>query len=302
MRICYFIQNHLPPAQAVRLVRALRTGKDPVIVVSHDPWAGLCTTGTVRDALPDVPVLEVRERARRGYFSLLEPYFDAVEWLRDNRVDYHWIVYLSAQDFPTRPLRDLESLLADPACDAYLRFWDVSDPENPWGRPKQGIRRYFYQYRDAPVSVRPLLPVLRRLNGVQPFVHTHLVYGPRVGVRRNPPFAACFGGKQWTTIRRQCAEYVLDRVRENTDVVRWFRRTVCPDEAVVQTLLAASGQFRLCDDDLRFADFAGTESGSPRELTLEDLPRILDRRYYFARKFGAGSEVVERLEEIVTSG
>jgi hypothetical protein len=78
---------------------------------------------------------------------------------------------------------------------------------------------------------------------------------------------------------------VTAEVRADGPLVRWFRRTVCPDEAVVQTLLSTSNRFRLVDDDLRYADVAGSRNGRPRTLTAEDLPRITAGPYYFARKF-----------------
>ncbi|HEX9943138.1 MAG TPA: beta-1,6-N-acetylglucosaminyltransferase [Thermoanaerobaculia bacterium] len=294
MRLCYFIQNHLAPPQAGRLVRTLRRSPSaPFILVGHDQFAGQCSADDLRRAL-DVDVFATREPARRGYFSLLQPYFDAVEWLAERGIAYDWLVYLSAQDYPTRPLASFEALLATSGCDGFLRYWDAFDPENPWGRRKQGLRRYGYQYFDAPGWSAPALRLLRPLNGLQSWAHFHLVYGPRVGVRRGrPPFGdsrRCYAGTQWTTLRRACAEHVAERVRSECDVVRWFRRTICPDEALVQTLLLDSGRFQLRNDDLRYADVAGSRTGRPRTLTERDLPVLTGGPWYFARKFDLGQD------------
>jgi hypothetical protein len=289
MRVCYFIQNHLPPAQVCRLVGTLRRARpDAFVLVCHDAFAGHCPAAALRRAL-EAPVLETREPARRGYFSLLAPYFDAVEWLAAHGVAYDWLAYLSAQDYPTRPLASFEAKLAASGCDGYLRFWNAFDAVNPWGRRHQGRRRYAYQYADAPRWTEPALRLLRAANGLQSLLHVHLVYGPRIGLhaKRTPfgPGLACYAGTQWTTLRRAAAEYVTAEVRADGPLVRWFRRTVCPDEAVVQTLLSTSNRFRLVDDDLRYADVAGSRNGRPRTLTAEDLPRITAGPYYFARKF-----------------
>jgi hypothetical protein len=289
MRICYFIQNHLGPAQVCRLARAIRRSQpEAFILVAHDGFAGHCSAGELRQAL-DVEVFALREPARRGYFSLLQPYFDAIEWLSDHDVPYDWIVYLSAQDYPTQPLRDFEALLATSGCDGFLRYWDACSPVNPWGRRKQGRCRYYFQYFDAPPWISPALRLLRWGNRVQSRVHCHLVYGCRVGVRWNkPPFEPahpCYAGTQWTTLSRGCAEYIAENARGDTPLIRWFRRTICPDEAVIQTLLVNSGRFHLRNDDLRYADFAGSTNGRPRLLTARDLPAITESPYYFARKF-----------------
>lgn len=310
MRICYLVQNHLAPAAARRLVGTIRRSQpDALFLVVHDPFAGHATAEEVRRALAPTgaEVLAARERPRRGYFSLLEPYLLGLEWLAGRGAPYDWVVYLSAQDYPVRPLASFASLLATSGCDAFLRSWNALDRETPWGRPRQGLHRYFYQYRDAPPWTRPALRLLRALNGVQPWMHVHLVYGPRVGLRRPSPFGpglACYAGTQWSTLSRACAEHVVEQVRADAPLIRWFRRTVCPDEAVVQTLLVNAQRFRLRNDDLRYADFTGSRSGSPRVLTVADLPAITAGPWYFARKFDPSGEgeVLDRLDEIIGGG
>jgi hypothetical protein len=289
MRICYFIQNHLPPAQVRRLIGTLRRSQpDSFILVGHDGFAGHCTADELRRAL-DVDVLAIREPAQRGYFSLVQPYFDAVEWLSNRGIAYDWIAYLSAQDYPTQPLQSFETLLTTSGYDGFLRFWDARDGERAWGRRRQGLRRYFFQYFDAPRWTSAALRPLRSLNGLQSLVHFHLVYGPRIGLRWvRSPFGrdlTCYAGSQWTTLRRACAEYVVESARREEKLMQWFRRTVCPDESVVQTLLLNSGRFTFRDDDLRYADFTDSRDGRPRTLSAGDLPVLTSGSHFFARKF-----------------
>ncbi|HYG61460.1 MAG TPA: beta-1,6-N-acetylglucosaminyltransferase [Thermoanaerobaculia bacterium] len=300
MRLCYFIQNHLAPSQVARLVRTLRrTRPDAFILVCHDELAGYAAVEEVRRAV-DADVFTAREPARRGDYSLIQPYFDALEWLAARGVAYDWIVYLSGQDYPTQPLRRLEERLATGGYDGYLRFWDVRDAENPWGRRHQGIRRYFYQYTEAPAWTAPALRLLKALNGVQSWIHVQMTYGPRIGLRRRPPFGpelTVYTGKAWTILSRACAEHVAESGRSQGELVRWFQRTLVPDEAVVQTLLVNSGRFRLCNDDLRYMDFTGSRDGRPRTLTERDLPVLTGGEYYFARKFERDSRVLDLLDE-----
>lgn len=303
MRVCYFIQNHLGPFQVRRLVEAVRRSRpDSFLLIAHDEFAGHGSAGELRQAV-GVDVFATREPAKRGYFSLLEPYFDAVDWLSVHGIDYDWLVYLSAQDYPTQPLRDFEALLASTRYDGFLRFWDAADPVNPWGRRRQGVVRYHYQYSDAPIWARSALPLLNKVNKLQPLVQCHLTYGPRIGIRRRrrQPFNdtfRCYAGTQWSVLRRTCAEYVAERVRSGDPLIQWLRRTVCPDEAVVQTLLVNSGRFQLADDDLRYVDMSGTRDGRPRTLTVEDLPVLTSGPYFFARKFDAAgsSDVLDLLD------
>ncbi len=288
MRIAYLVQNHRCPRQAARLLAALRRGGDPRILVVHDEFAGECSARELARVL-DVEVLPARRPVRRGYLSMLDPFFDGVAHLADHPPGYDWLVYLSAQDYPVRPLAELERMLEATPFDGFLRFWPAFDPRNPWRRPKQGVRRYLFQYRDAPRWTLPLLHLLRPLNGAQGLVHFHLVYGPRVGLRGlRPPFHAgfhCWAGLQWSVLRRAAAEAALADFEANPRLAAWFARTICPDEALVQTLLVNSGRFQLCDDDLRYERFAGSRDGHPHLLTRADLPEILASGKHFARKF-----------------
>lgn len=293
--IVYLVQNHRPPGQLARLVRALGSGSPgALVVVVHDAQAGLATTAEVEHAT-GVPVLPTLERARRGYFSLIAPYADAVAWLAARGEDYDWLVYLSAQDYPARPLAELETLLAQSDTDGFLRLWRAFAPGPCWRR-HQGELRYRLQYRDVGSALLRLLRLVRFLNAWQRRLHLHLVYGPRFGIRpRRSPFESgleCWGGTQWTTLRRAAAEHVAERVLEGGELVEWFRRTVCPDEALVQTLLMAAGRFRLVDDDLRYVDFSGRRDGHPRTLLRRDLDSVIASGKIFARKLDSAIDPV----------
>lgn len=303
MRVCYLIQSHREPRQLLRLVTTLkRLSPEAVVLVCHD------TTGCALDpaaltALPGVHVLAVPGPIERGRLSLLEPYFRGVEHLRALGVDYDWLVYLSAQDYPTQTLARSEAFLAAADCDGFLRFWPALAPDTPWGRPKQGDRRYLFRYYDPPRSAVPLVRLLKPLNGLQPWVHAHLTYGPRLGVRRrSTPFGkgrTLYGGSQWTTLRRACAEFVLEAVERERELIEYYRRTVCPDESLVQTLLVNAGRFRLCDDNLRYVDVQGCRGGRPRLLGVADLPLLTAGGHHFARKFDLAHDarVLDLLDE-----
>lgn len=286
MRVAYFVQSHRSPRQVERLLGALRRGSpDALLVVGHCP-AGEPLNAAVLDAL-GVLHFTHRQRCHRGYWSLLEPYFDAVELLSRQLGDYQWLVYLSGQDYPIRPLAELEAVLAATDYDGYLTYRPV-DARSPDGRRRQGRVRYLYRYFELP-GWEAVLRFVRPLNKLQNGFNVHLTYGPRLGIRARFPGAAAgqapFVGSQWTTLRRRCAEQLLATARSRDQVVAHFERTVCPDEAFAQTVLINDGSFRLFNDNLRFVDFQGDRNGHPRTLTRADCPALVAGNYYFARKF-----------------
>ena len=308
MRVCYFVQSHQNPPQVVRLVRTLHAASPGArILVGHDARACRLT----RDELPAAPGIGLFHPAApivRGTLSPLAPYFEALDRLKESGADYDWLIYLSGQDYPTQPPRRAEAFLADAEADVFLRYWEAFAPENPWGRRRQGVVRYGYQYRSAPRWTTPLLRLLRAFNGVQPFVHFHLVYGPRIGLRaRRTPFGpgrVCYAGYIWVTLRRACAEFLLEQLPRQSDLIAYYARCICPDESLLQTLLGNAGKFRLIDDDLRYADFAGSRDGRPRVLGDSDFETITDARYHFARKLDAARDprLLDRLDARIFAG
>jgi len=301
VRVCYVVQSHADVGSLVRLVRTLRRGSpDALIVISHDSSGSALTAADLAGL--DVELHLVAGPRERSSYDLVAYWFELVERLAERGAVYDWFVLLSGQDYPTQPLARSEAALAASPADAYLEHWDVLDPTAPY-RKHQGALRYFYRYRRCSAAALPWLRLLRAANGVQRLIHVHLTYGPRLGVRvRRPPFGArcrCVRGLQWMTLRRACAEFAAAAARSEPELIDYFRHTICPEEAVVQTLLINAARFRLVNDNLRYADFSGSRDGRPRILTVADLPVITQPRYHFARKFDprVDAAVLDRLDE-----
>ncbi len=303
MSVCYFIQSHRAPRQVLRLVRAIRRASPAAeILVGHDGPASDFEAGELA-ALSGVELFRPEGPVERGSLSLLDPYFEAARRLASRGADYRWLVYLSGQDYPVRPVAESERFLAETEFDGFLTWWDAFGADNPWGRRRQGLFRYAYRYRRGPDWLVPWLRPFRWVNRLQSLVHLHLTYGCRVGIRcRRTPFTSslvCYAGSQWTTLRRECVEYLLAALPLRADLVAHYRGSICSDESLVQTILVNSGRFRLSNDNLRYADFRGSRTGSPRILDCADVEQLITGGYHFARKFDEERDgaVLDRLDE-----
>jgi hypothetical protein len=299
MRVCYLVQSHRPSAQLLRLVGTLkRLSPECLVLVAHDASGGPLEISLFR-AWSDVELLNVPGPARRGHLSLLDPYLRGAERLRALDIDYDWLVYLSAQDYPVQPLERSEAFLAAADCDGFLRHWPALAPVR--GRVRD--RRYRYRYVAAPSWLASLRRAARAINRMQSLIHLHLTFEPRIGLRRLrlplPEGWILYRGYQWTTLRRHCVEHLLDAIARERSVIEYFGTTICPDEAVVQTFLVNARRFRLADDDLRYLQTGHTRDGRARILGIGDLPELLSGRYHFARKFDieADAAVLDRLDD-----
>ena len=108
----------------------------------------------------------------------------------------------------------------------------------------------------------------------------------------------CYGGWAWFSLRRDAARYLLEFLHEHPDVEEHYRRTVTPEESLVQTILVNARRFRLVNDDLRYIDYSKADRGAPRVLTTADLPMLAAGPWYLARKFDLGVDraVLDRID------
>lgn len=289
MRTVYFVQSHDAPELLGRLVERLRAAHSgSLILIGHDNSRRPLTL----EDLPrgdDIVARLGTQPVRRGELSCLTPYLEACRWLVDERIEFDWLVYLSGRDYPARPVSAIEDDLAASPFDGAIRSWDVQSSASPWGL-RRGRRRYFYRYRSLSSRWRwplKLLKPLLRLAGLE----LSLVYGVHLGTPARPSlFAggfACYGGYQWHNLRRAAVEYLVESTRPGQPIVEYFRHTLVPDEALVQTVLVNSRAFRLDGDSRRFADTHERPGGHARFLDMADAPLLTNGRYDFARRFDA---------------
>jgi hypothetical protein len=283
MRVGYLVQSHRDPDQIARLVRTLRDeSPDAIVHVSHD------FTSSPLD-LAGMPGVVVRPAAGGyGDFSHVRRYLDAVDDLAGAGLD--WIVNITGQDYPLRPLADAEADLAAGGADGYLEYFPALDPARSTWPARRARTRYLFRHRRlvplSPAAKRRLRP-LQALNYVQPLFRLQVSYGLTVGVRRRSPFGPGFvlyGGSAYHSLSWACVEYLREFCAGHPEIVRYYEQTLSPVESIVQTILLNSGRFDLRDDCRRYFDFRGSTFNHPRYLGVGDLPRALASGADFARK------------------
>lgn len=283
--VCYALQTHAHPEQIARLVMTLLAA-DPQCVVhlSHD--RGGCELPTQVTDHPSVQVsLDV---GGRGRFHNVERWLGAARWLRANRpVDF--VVTLTGQDYPVRPLGELHRALRDSG-DGLMEHFPVLRPGGHWPI-REGRARYLYSWHElarlSPAAKDRLRPLLA-LNFVQPLLRCNIAYDSlRIGTRARNPFRAgweCWGGSFFTNLSWRAVEHVLDAA-ERPDLMGWARRSLLIEEAFFQTVLLNAGQFSFANTSGRHYDFSGARHGSPAVLVAADVPRALASGEFFARKW-----------------
>jgi hypothetical protein len=109
--VAYLVLSYVHPALVERLVATLRAGSpDAVIAVHHDDRR--CALGHV-DALPPAPI-------EWGHGTQLAAVLRCLRWVHE-RADFDWLVLLSGQDYPVRPIPRIEAELTAAPVDAFIR-------------------------------------------------------------------------------------------------------------------------------------------------------------------------------------
>jgi hypothetical protein len=321
MKIAFLVLNHRPPAQVVRLVATLRTQlPDAPIVVHHDIHHGEFPAAAL-EPTENVHLITSGQRIIWGDFSQVAVLCWSLAWLRNN-VDFDWVVLLSAQDYPIKPLAGLADYLAGNGADAVFRGTPINQLPTAVERRTMS-RRYYYQYRPAAPARKRLLPdrvrdVLRwttgsfidALNIVQPLFKIYRLPDRipyRFGWRaRRVPFdreRPCWQGSSWFALSRRALEYVLDYLDVHPDFVEFFRATMNPDESMLATIVFNAPELQVANRNTTYTRWSTSTSGHPDILRTEDLAELAAVPQFFARKFDLATDgrVLDELDALISA-
>lgn len=303
MKTSYFIQTHKNPEQIYRLIRTIKKSTpDAQIIIGHD-FTNTKLDITPLEKLSEIHLLPGKKKSIRGDFSLIRPYLNAINWLCNRNDDFDWLIYISGQDYLTQSPANIELLFKTTKYDGFIKYWDISErfPEN-------NFRRYFYQYYRLPNSLQWLFKkIIKYRELIQKYtpLRFYPTYGSVIGIpAKSTPFNEkfiCYRGYQWQTLSRKCVLYIKKFVDENPEFVRYFEKTIAPDESFIQTILVNSGLFNLCNDHKRYFKFSGRGGGHPLIITKDEYSQITNGDFHFARKFDpdVDSEILDMLDHSI---
>jgi Core-2/I-Branching enzyme len=260
--VAVVVLSHRAPAQVARLAaRLAEDGRDTLVAIHHDPKGEpLALRASSSVALVPDPV-----PCPWGRSGINVAIRKSLEWLRANVPELSWVLVISGQDYPIRPMRSIEDELASAPCDAFMRYLrvdgDPADDVHRW----QGIARQRYLYR-------------RRLPGSARSV--------RLPWPRRHPFGDGFrlyAGEQWVNLSARAVHKVLDSPF-NDRVLRYLRRSPNSDEAWLTTVaLNGEPELTVVNDRRRYVQWPG---GTPHPAVLgpDHLPALRESTAFFARK------------------
>ncbi|MCS0589349.1 beta-1,6-N-acetylglucosaminyltransferase [Massilia norwichensis] len=261
----FLIAAHKDPAQLNALVEQLRD-EDFLIYVHLDAKGAI----DPRAVHPAARLVKERVAVHWGCFSQVRATLNSLAQIVTEVPDFDKVLFLSAQDFP---------LLSNPALKAALaglRGQELLDTV-PIGRePGQWAADYRYQYfyrDDAGKPLRLACSLANRAMRACGFT------------RRLPGAMRPYGGSSWWALSRDCVRELLERVRREPAIARFFRSVACADEMFFQTLVMNSrfGE-RVLPQNFRYIQWPEQGARNPKILDEHDFERIAASKAHFCRK------------------
>jgi hypothetical protein len=304
MKVLYLIVSHTNPDQVIRLVNTIKQQSAEAQVVIHHDFAKSELDRTALSHLTDIHILEDYVSVQWGEFSMVEMELHCIDWILTHAIEFDWLVLISGQDYPIKPLSEIEHFLATTDYDGFMEYFLAEDPPaNPpphglhWSK-QTGIGRFFYHYHWKLTLPRLLTSVLYRLaqmiNGRQPWIN--LLAGRKraskrgravIGIRCfNTPFTAefkCYAGSQWYTLSDACVRYISEFVQQNPNYVAHYRHTLIPDESFFQTILLNQPKFKIFNNNQRYISW--DSQSATILMTSKQFEELIQSGQHFARKF-----------------
>jgi hypothetical protein len=288
MTVAYVVLSHRNPPQVLRLVRALAEGPSAQVLVRHDGRRSTLSPAAIEAA--GGWAIEDDLDFEWGGASQLELILACLGEAR-RRLDPDWTLILSGQDYPLRPMGEIEADLDRSESDARIGAVREVEARRPANDDEFYLRCRYRHY------ARPgALPDMPR--SLRPLIYTRAV-PPLVGIRRLGPAPLRFyASADWLTLGRRALEALLEAGRDRR-LMRYFHRVAVPSESFFASVLLGDPDLTVEHDHRRFARFSRPGAPHPDTLASADLDGALASGADFARKFDTelDSEVLDRLDE-----
>lgn len=261
----FLIAAHKDPAQLNALVEQLRD--DDFLVYVHLDAKGAIDP---REVHPAARLVRQRVAVHWGCFSQVQATLNSLAQIVAEVADFDKVLFLSAQDVPLLSNPALKAALAE------LRGHELLDTVAIGREPGQWAADYRYQYFYRDAGARPVRLACALANRAMRACGL---------TRRLPGGMRPYGGSSWWALSRDCVREVLERVRREPALRRFFRSVACADEMFFQTLVMNS-RFggRVLPQNFRYIQWPEQGARNPKILDEHDFERIAASQAHFCRK------------------
>lgn len=314
--ISYVILCHNNAPQVLRLARTIRALSPRArVLIRHDQPPGFIDAAAAEACGAELLVSGIR--CRWGHWALVEASLEAAR-LSCEMHQPEWIVLISGQDYPIKPLEPWEETLLSGPHDAVVSAEPLVD--GPFGRRPGGNRqrlkmRYTHRWHWLPRLniVSRLPPSLIRLvrsawfrcgYPLQAVFVLHQLprdEGWALGIRRRTvPWSGgmpLYKGSQWLALSRRAIGACIEGTHAKR-MQEYFATTLVPDEAYFQTILENARDIRVRREPVSWLRWEGDVTPHPVVIDEAELEAAARSTAPFARKFDelANPGILDRID------
>lgn len=263
MKIAHLILAHAEPKQLERLIKRL-SHPDADFYIHLDLKADIEQFSYLTQ-IGNTYFIQKRLKIEWGTYSLVQATLNSFEEILGKQKTYDFFNLMSAQDYPIKSTDYIHEFLSRNKGRAFMHCLSI---QTEWLEGQIRLQKYDFgtfkfrgKYRLQAVW-NALMPKRKMLPGLQPY-----------------------GRSQWFTMPPTCVAYVINYLKENPKVEKFFRFTWAADEVVFQTIIWNSPlRDMIYNDNLRYIDWSEGKT-NPKVLKMEDATALLNSGSLFARKF-----------------
>ncbi|MEO1562965.1 MAG: DUF5928 domain-containing protein [Pseudomonadota bacterium] len=223
-KIVYLLLAHNRPKELVETVQMLCAEGD-YVAIHFDRNAPAADFAHIQSQLKDTENVVFARRRRCGWggWSLVGATLDMLRAAEAQFEDATHFYLISGACAPITPRRQIAKTLDETAKD----FIEVEDLErSDWIKTGMKVDRYQYRHffneRTQPTLFYQSLALQKHFD-----------------LKREPPLGLEMKvGSQWWCLRRKTVEAVLDYIKSNPSVLRFFKTTWIPDESFFQSIVS----------------------------------------------------------------
>jgi hypothetical protein len=292
MKIAYLILAHNTPNHLQRLINALNSDSSNFFI-HIDKKSNLDEYSNIRGK--NIYFIQERISVFWGDFSQVEAILILMQTAHSNPNNFQRFVLLSGSDYPIKSTSYIEHFFDRNRDNEFMNL--VSMPSEKAGKPISRLTTYnphFMQIK-IPNIVKKIFMKLNVLLYSRDYKKHFQNLNP-------------YAGSEWWALSREACQYILTFTKKETNIVNFFKNTICPDESFFHTILGNSDYKRNLIRNLTFTDWSAGGS-SPENMTdkhfdLFKASHIVPKDAYgngeilFARKFTDDSvELISKIEK-----
>ncbi|MFA6922785.1 MAG: beta-1,6-N-acetylglucosaminyltransferase [Bacteroidales bacterium] len=311
MKLVYLILAHKEPEQLFRLLSRL-SSDDTIFVIHFCKKSSNKIFREIKNKYCNHKNVFFCKRGNGawGEVGIVKAVFHSIVLLNEKNINYDYFNVISAQDYPLKSNENIKKYFKDNYGKQFLKYWKMLPAENGEYAEEQiwkefGVRRiekrrmkifgkYFYipdnhyMPHNFFVNLKIFIFEIPKKIG-EKTLKTDLMNFILSAIfpkhRNFPEGIEPYGGSQWWSVTKDCAEYILEFYKKNKFLIRFYKRTLLSDEMFAATCLMNSRyKSEIVNDNLRYIVF-NENSSHPKTFTINDFEELMNSKKLFARKF-----------------